>query len=122
MHKIVKSVDQFIHIQSHEGCFLISIQAFRRAKTRYIKGSKIRRPVRQKIDGVDCIFVSSEWERAKRRGRDYYQRYYRDIPWLYGEEMKRCVLMSPRLAKQRAYRLKLEADAAGQAMIRPETW
>jgi hypothetical protein len=122
MTNMVTKLGNDLLVCSPEGYAMITICTLSRARARLSKGSKIRRPVRQKIDGVDCIFVSSEWERAKRRGRDYYQRYYRDIPWLYGEEMKRCVLMSPRLAKQRVYRLKLEADAAGEAMIRPEIW
>jgi len=120
MFKIVKNLNNFVHIQSEEGYFMISIYTFNRAKARHTKSSKIRKPVRQKIDGEDYIFVTREWERAKKMGLDYYQRYYRDIPWLYREEIKRCVRMSPRLAKQKALRLKLEADAAGIAFAESE--
>jgi len=69
--------------------FDIDPHLFKRAKTRQSKRSKIRKPVRLTIDGECCIFVSREWERERKVGLDYYHRYYRDIPWLYREEMKR---------------------------------
>jgi hypothetical protein len=79
--------------------------------------SKIRKPVHAVIDGEKYKFTRNEWKKALEQGAEYKAdpKYVRRF--LFVEEITQKVKLSPKLADQRALRLKKEADAAAEILL-----
>jgi len=107
---------RFVYIRSNEGLRIVAVEVFKRARGRAASGSVLREPVDEVINGKQYRFTKKEWSEAKKKARRY-KHFRSSVPGSDRFEISEKVKMCKRLAKQRAARLKLEADAKGCASI-----
>jgi hypothetical protein len=108
MHEGKLEMDYYVQIVPDRIFLIISNTTFKRGRWRAISGAKIRRPKEIWINKQFYIFTRNEWKRARKRALEsmHFQR----------EEIEDKIKMCKRLAAQRSFRLKLEADAIGIQM------
>jgi hypothetical protein len=80
------------------------------------KRAKIRKPVHAVIDGEKYKFTRNEWKKALEHGAEYLADPKYVKRFLFGEEITQKVMLCPKLAEQRALRLRKEADTAAQIL------
>ncbi len=110
MYKVIINTDIRVLMRSRTDFRIIRINTYKRAEGRRKRGAKIRNPVVVVIDGSLFIFTQKEWASGENMALKY-EEFFKDLPYVYREEIKDKVKMSKRLAKQSALRLKMEADA-----------
>ncbi len=112
MLKVINVTDNCVHIRSNDKSLIISKRSFKRIKGRKARKAKIRHPIKVQIDGVPFIFTTKEWDRGECKALEH-KKFSVDIKQVEREEILDKIKMSKKLGKQRALRLKMEADAAG---------
>ena len=117
MFKVIKKTDRYVFFGTKHKLAIVSIGTFKRGRKRIAKRIKIRKPVCAVIDGEKYKFTRNEWKKAREHGAEYRAdpKYVRRF--LFWEEITQKVMLSPKLAKQRALRLKKEADAAAEILL-----
>ena len=117
MFKVIKKTDRYVFFGAKYRLAIVSIGTFKRGRKRVAKRTKIRKPVCAVIDGKKYKFTRNEWKKALEHGDEYKAdpKYVRRF--LFGEEITQKVKLSPKLADQRALRLKKEADAAAEILL-----
>ena len=116
MFTIKKITERFVYIRSDESLRIIAVGDFKRARSRAARGSALRKDVDKVINGKHYLFTETEWTDVKEKSRSY-KHFCSSVPGSDRFEISEKVKMCKRLAKQRAARLKLEADAKGCASI-----
>jgi len=117
MFKVIKETDRYVFLGTRHKLAIMPIGTFKRGRKRMAKRSKIRKPVCAVIDGEKYKFTRNEWKSALEHGAEskadlkYIQRF------LFREEISQKVKLCPKLAKQRALRLRKEADAAAEKRL-----
>ena len=117
MFKVIKKTDSYVFFGSKHKLVIMPTPTFELGRKRIAKRSKIRKPVHAVIDGEKYKFTRNEWKKALERGteheadREFVQRI------LFGEEIAQKVKLCPKLAEQRALRLRKEADAAAEILL-----
>jgi len=117
MFQVIKKTDRYVFLGTRHKLAIMPIGTFKCGRKRMAKGSKIRKPVCAVIDEEKYKFTRNEWKRALEHGaeskadRKYVRRF------LFGDEITQKVKLSPKLADQRALRLKREADAAAEILL-----
>ena len=81
------------------------------------KRTKIRKPVHTVIDREKYKFTRNEWKKALEHGDEYKADSKYVQRFLFREEITQKVKLCPKLAKQRALRLRKEADAAAEKRL-----
>jgi len=114
MFKIIKKTDRYVFFCTKHKLAIVSISTFKRGRKRMAKRTKIRKPICAVIDGEKYKFTRKEWKKALEHGDEYKDdpKYVRRF--LFGEETTQKVKLCPKLADQRALRLKNQADAAAE--------
>ena len=107
---------RFVYIRSDESFRIVAVGTFKRARGRVERGSVIQEPIDEVIDGKQYRFTKNEWSEAKKKARRY-KAFCSSVPGSDKLEISEKVKICKRLAKQRAARLKLEADAKGCTSI-----
>ncbi len=117
MFKVIKKTDRYVFLGTRHKLAIMPIGTFKCGRKRMAKRSKIRKPVCAVIDGEKYKFTRNEWKKALEHGAEYEAdpKYVRCF--LFGEEITQKVMISTKLAKQRALRLKREADAAAEILL-----
>ena len=117
MFKIIKKTDRYVFFGTKHKLVIMPISTFGSGRKRMAKRTKIRKSVHAVIDGEKYKFTRNEWKKALAHGDEYKAdpRYVRRF--LFGEEITHKVKLSPKLADQRALRLKKEADAAAEILL-----
>ena len=116
MFKVIKKTDRYVFLGTRHKLAIMPIGTFKCGRKRMAKGSKIRKPVCAVIDGEKYKFTRNEWKKALEHG-DEYKADPKYVQRLFGEEITQKVKLSPKLADQRALRLKKEADAAAEILL-----
>ena len=117
MFKVIKKTDRYVFFSSKHRLLIMSTPAFERGKKRTAKRAKIRKPVHAVIDGEKHKFTQNEWKRALEHGAEYEADPKYVKRFLFGEEITQKVMLCPKLAEQRALRLRKEADTAAQILL-----
>ncbi len=117
MFKIIRKTDRYVFFGTKHKLAIMPISTFKSGRKRMAKRSKIRRPVHAVIDGEKYKFTRNEWKKALEHGAEYKAdpKYVRRF--LFGEEITQKVKLCPKLAEQRALRLRKEADAAAEKLL-----
>ena len=117
MFKVIKKTDWYVFFGTKHKLAIMPISTFKRGRKRMAKGAKIRKSVHAVIGGEKYKFTRNEWKKALEHGDEYKAdpRYVRRF--LFGKEIIQKVMLSPKLADQRALRLKREADAAAEILL-----
>ena len=117
MFKVIEKRDRYVFFGTKHKLAIMPISTFECGRKRMAKRSKIRKSVHAVIDGEKYKFTRNEWKKALEHGVEYEAdpRYVRRF--LFGEEITQKVKLSPKLADQRALRLKKEADAAAEILL-----
>ncbi len=117
MFKEIKKTDWYVFLGTKHKLAIMPIGTFKRGRKRMAKRSKIRKSVHAVIDGEKYKFTRNEWKKALEHGAEYKAdpKYVRRF--LFGEEITQKVKLSPKLAKQRALKIRKEADAAAEILL-----
>ena len=117
MFKVIKKTDRYVFFGSKHKLVIMRIPTFEHGRKRMAKRAKIRKPVHAVIDGEKYKFTRNEWKKALEHGAEYEAdpKYVKHL--LFGEEITQKVKLCPKLAKQRALRLKKEADSAAEILL-----
>jgi hypothetical protein len=117
MFKVIKKTDRYVFLGTKHKLAIIPIDTFKRGRKRMAKRSKIRKPVHAVINGEKYKFTRNEWKKALEHGVEHEAdpKYVRRF--LFGEEITQKVMLSPKLADQRALRIRKEADAAAEILL-----
>lgn len=116
MFKVNKKTDRYVFFGTKHKLAIMPITTFKCGRKRMAKQSRIRKPVCAVIDGEKYKFTRNEWKKALEHG-DEYKADPKYVQRLFGEEITQKVKLCPKLAKQRALRLKKEADAAAEILL-----
>ena len=118
MYEIVARFDVFLFVRFEEECLIISEGTLERAKNRYIKKSKIRKPVTANIDQEGHVFTITEWEKAKEFALAFQiKSNQRDILKLIRWESKERFYILKKHQERRAFRFQNEAKAFGEVHV-----
>ena len=117
MFKVIKKTDWYVFFGTKHKLAIMPISTFKRGRKRMAKGAKIRKSVHAVIGGEKYKFTRNEWKKALEHGDEYKAdpKYVRRF--LFREEITQKVKLCPKLAKQRALRLRKEADAAAEKRL-----
>ncbi|MEE9122016.1 MAG: hypothetical protein V3U56_12130 [Syntrophobacteria bacterium] len=117
MFKVIEKRDRYVFFGTKHKLAIMPNGTFKRGRKRMAKRAKIRKPVHAVIDGRKYKFTRNEWKKALEHGVEYEAdpRYVRRF--LFGDEIAQKVKLSPKLADQRALRLKNQADAAAEIIL-----
>jgi len=116
MFKLIKKTDRYVFFGSKNKLLIVPISTLKRARKRMAKQAKIRKPVHAVIDGEKYKFTRKEWKKALDHGEEYKADPKYVKRFLFGEEITKKVKLCPKLAEQRAHRLRKEADAAAEIL------
>jgi hypothetical protein len=116
MFKIIKKTDRYLFFGSKHKLLIMPTLTFERGKKRTAKRAKVRKPVHAVIDGEKYKFTRNEWKKALEHGAEYLADPKYVKRFLFGEEITQKVMLCPKLAEQRALRLRKEADTAAQIL------
>ena len=117
MFKIIRKTDRYVFFGTKHKLAIMPISTFKRGRKRMAKRAKIRKPVCAVIDGEKYKFTRNEWKTALEHGAEYKADPKYVQRFLFGEEITQKVKLCPKLADQRALRLKKEADAAAEILL-----
>jgi hypothetical protein len=117
MFNVIKKTDRYVFLGTRHKLAIMPIGTFKRGRSRMEKRSKIRKPVHEVIDGEKYKFTRNEWKKALEHGAEYKADPTYVRRFLFGEEITHKVKLSPKLADQRALRLKKEADASAEILL-----
>ena len=112
MFTIEKITQRFVYIRSKKIFRIVPISDFRRARGRVMRGTMPRKAMVKVINGEEYLFTRKEWAKTEQLAQNY-QRFCSGLPGSDRREITDKIKRCKRLAKQRAARIKLEADAAG---------
>ena len=114
MFNVIKKTDRYVFWGTRHKLAIMPIGTFKRGRSRMEKRSKIRKPVHEVIDGEKYKFTRNEWKKALEHGAENRADLKYVRCFLFEEEITQKVKLCPKLAEQRALRLRREADAAGR--------
>ena len=117
MFKVIKKTDTYVFFGTKHKLAIAPVTMFKRGRIRALKRAKIRKPVSAVIDGENYKFTRKEWNKALEHGAEYEADPKYVKCFLFGEEVTQKVMLSPKLAKQRALRLRKEADTAAEILL-----
>ena len=117
MFKVIKKTDRYVFLGTKHKLAIMPTGAFKRGRNRMEKRSKIRKPVCTVIDGKKYKFTRKEWKKALEHGAEYEADLKYVQRFLFREEITQKVMLSPKLAQQKALRIRKEADAAAEILL-----